>query len=205
MKDKILKILPNDKHTFHEVNYPEIHIVDWKDIDNTQGVKVYNEKQVGINSVCLFNATGFNVSIDAFEENAFPVSKGIQARQCECVSFHSEYDENTWILAIETKYANNEAAAFRIRDDDENYPEKMVSQIISTVEYLRGKGIIEENKLVHAIISFPNLVSDFNSTLFSMVPEEYSVENLIVKKKIRIKGCNAANIISPKRIKLISD
>ncbi len=205
MKDKIFEVLPNDKHTLHVVNYPEIHIVDWKDIDNTQGIKVYNEKQEEISSVCLFNTKELSISIDAFEENAFPVSIGVQARQCECVSFPSNFDQNSWILAVETKYANNEEAAFRIREDDENYPEKMVSQIISTVEYLRGKGIIEENRLVHAIISFPNLVSDFNSTLFSLVPADYSIENLIVTKKIRIKGCNAATIISPKRIKLISD
>lgn len=205
MKDKILETLPNDKHKFYDVNYPEIHIVDWKDIDNTQGVKVYNTKQNEINSVCLFNSKGLGVSIDAFGENALPISRGSQASQCECISFPSEFDNNSWILAIETKYANNEEAAFRIREEDVNYPEKMVSQIISTVEYLRGKGFIEADRIIHAIISFPNLVSDFNSTLFSLVPEEYSVENLIVSKKIRIKGCNAANIISPKRIKFITD
>ncbi len=205
MKDKLLEILPNDKHTFHEVNYPEIHIVDWKDIDNTQGIKVYNEKHEEISSVCLFNSKELDISIDAFGENALPVSIGVQASQCECVSFPTNFKQNSWILALETKYANNKEAAFRIRKDDVNYPEKMVSQIISTVEYLREKEIIEKDRLVHAIISFPILVYDFNSTLFSLVPDEYSIENLIVNKRIRIMGCNAARIRSTKKIEFITD
>lgn len=108
-------------------------------------------------------------------------------------------------MAIETKYANDKEAAFRIRKDDVNYPEKMVSQIISTVKYLREKEIIENDRLVYAIISFPILVYDFNSTLFSLVPDEYSIENLIVKKRIRIMGCNAARICSTKKIEFITD
>ncbi|HAH53991.1 MAG TPA: hypothetical protein DCM02_01560 [Flavobacterium sp.] len=201
MKDKILATLPNEKHTFQEVNYPEIHIVDWKDIDKTKGVDIFNIKQNEINSVCLYNANELTILIDTFGENALPISRGSQASQCECISFPSEFDSKSWVLTIETKYANNEAAAFRIRDDL-NYPEKMVSQIISTVEYFREKNIIDKEQLVYAIISFPNLVSDFNSTLFSFVKEEWSIENLIVTKKIRIKGCNSAKIITSKRIKL---
>lgn len=203
MKDKIQAVLPKNKHIFHEVIHAEIHIVDWKDVDNSKGVLVYSESQNEISSVCIFNKHEFNITIDAFEENALPISRGAQASQCECIVFPSEFSENSWILAVETKYANNEAAAFRIRDD-QNYPEKMVSQIISTVEYLREKEIIAENRMVHALISFPKLVTDFNSTLFSFVKEDWSVENLIVSKRIRIKGCNAAEIISPERIKFLT-
>lgn len=204
MKNKILAVLPEDKNTFHEVNYPEIHIVDWKDIDNTRGVEVSKERDEDINSVCLYNASQLKIIVDAFGENALPRSRGSQASQCECISFPSEFNNNSWVLTIETKYANNEEAAFRIRED-ENYPEKMVSQIISTVDYFREKEIIEKKQLVYAIISFPNLISDFNSTIFSFVKEEWSVENLIVNKRIRIKGCNTAKIISKKRLKLSID
>lgn len=204
MKDKILETFPNERHTFHEVSYPEIHIVDWKSLDNSKGVEVFNENPNEISSVCLFNQNELSISIDAFKESALQNPDGTQVEQCECISFPTEYNESSWILAVETKYANDEEAAFKIRKG-QNYPKKMVSQIISTVDYFREHAIIKEDQMVHAIISFPNLVSDFNSTLFSLVPEEYSVENLIVSKKIRIKGCNAANIISPKRIKFITD
>jgi len=202
MKAKILATLPNDKHMFQEVNIDEIHIVDWKDIDNTRGIEIFDKNQTEINSVCLFNESNVKVTIDKFGENALPTSVGEQAEQCECIAFPSDTDGKIWVLTIETKYANNTEAAFKIKDD-QNYPEKMVSQIISTVDYLRAKNIIGEKQHVHAIISFPKLVSDFNSTLFSFVKDEWSIENLIVTKKIRIKGCNSAKIISAKRIKLV--
>jgi hypothetical protein len=202
MKAKILATLPNDKHIFQEIDSTEIHIVDWKDIDKNRGVEIYYEKHGDINSVCLFNENRVKLTIDKFGENALPISKGKQAEQCECIVFPSNLDRKIWVLTIETKYANNEEAAFRIKTD-QNYPEKMVSQIVSTVDYLRAEKIIDEEQRVHAIISFPKLVSDFNSTLFSFVKEEWSVENLIVTKKIRIKGCNSAKIISEKKITLV--
>ena len=205
MKNKILSILPNDKHTLYEVNHSEIHIVDWKNIDNTKGVEVFDKKQKDINSIFLVNNSGLKVVIDVFGENALPTGIGLQAEQCECIAFPATCSLEDWVLVIETKYANNEQSAFRIRKDDTNYPEKMVSQIVSTVDYLRQKNIIDGDKYVHAIISFPNLIADFSSILFTYVREEWSVENLIVNKKIRIKGCNSANIISSKRLKFITE
>lgn len=202
MKAKILETLPNDRHAFEEVDYPEIHIVDWKDFDKARGIELFNVAQDEISSVCLFNENNVKVTFDKFQENALPISVGKQSEQCECIAFPSVSDGKIWVLAIETKYANNEEAAFRIKDD-QNYPKKMVSQIVSTVDYLRGKGIIAEEQHVFAIISFPELVSDFNSTLFSYVDGEWSIANLLVNKKIRIKGCNSAKITSAKRIKLL--
>jgi len=202
MRAKILETLPNDRHSFEEVDYVEIHVVDWKNIDNNRGIEIFNATQDNIKSVCLFNENKIKVAFDKFGENALPISKGVQAEQCECIAFPSGSNEQIWILAIETKYANNEFAAFRIKAD-QNYPQKMVSQIVSTVEYLRAKSILDKEQLVHAIISFPILVSDFNSTLFSYVKEEWSIENLLVTKKIRIKVCNSAKITSEERIKLL--
>lgn len=204
MKHKIIETLSSERHKINDYMTPEIHIVDWKNADKSKGIEILKEKQEEINSVCLFNQNELSITIDAFEESALQNPDGTQVEQCECISFPTEYNDNSWILAVETKYVNDEEAAFKVRKG-QNYPKKMVSQIISTVDYFREHAIIKEDQMVHAIISFPNLVSDFNSTLFSLVPEEYSVENLIVSKKIRIKGCNAANIISPKRIKFITN
>ncbi|MDR2497343.1 MAG: hypothetical protein LBD21_09485 [Tannerellaceae bacterium] len=206
MKDKILSNLPNEKHTLLEISYPEIHIVDRKNSDKTKGIVIYDQKQEDIKSVCLFNNTELEILVDAFGENALPIKKGKHASQCECVVFPSNYDEKSWTLVIETKYAADEEAAFKIRENEVNYPKKMVSQIISTVEYFREKNIIDKSRVVHAIISFPNLIADFNSQLFSFVEkEEWSAEYLLLYKKIRIKGCNAANIISNKRLRFVTD
>jgi hypothetical protein len=155
MKARILETLPNNRHTFEEVNNAEIHIIDWKHIDNTRGVEIFNKTQDNIRSVCLFNDNNIKITIDKFGENALPISVGVQSEQCECISFPSGSNEKIWILAIETKYANNEEVAFRIKDD-QNYPQKMVSQIVFTVDYLRERSIIGEDQQVHAIISFPS-------------------------------------------------
>jgi hypothetical protein len=142
--------------------------------------------------------------IDAFGENALPVKKGRQSEQCECVVAPALYSSDNWFLAVETKYAKSHETAFKVNKAGgvPEYPQKMVSQIVSTVDYLRNTGVIGRDKMVYAIVSFPNLVADFNSELFSWVKDEWSTESLMLNNKIRIKGCNSANIISPKRIKL---
>ncbi len=212
MKSKILDNIPDkakDRHKICTVSHPEIHIVDWKDTDRKsgraeiRGVEIFDRRPMGIKSVCLFNTPNLEITIDAFDENALYIKKGHQAEQCECVVAPALFSSDNWVLAVETKYAEDYAAAFK-KDEDSGvpeYPEKMVSQIISTVDYLRDKGVIAKDKMVHAIVSFPKLISDFNSELFSWVKEEWSTENLILNYKIKIKGCNSANITSSKRIK----
>jgi hypothetical protein len=173
--------------------------VDWKNFDKGKGrgVEVYDKKPEEIGSVCLYNNSKIDILIDAFEDNALPIKKGHQAEQCECIASPPSNDPQNWFIAIETKYTDDLDSAL------EYYPDKMISQIISTIDYLRGKGVIDNHKMVYAIISFPELLLDFNSVLFTHVAkEEWSPTNLIVNNKIRIKGCNSANIISSKRIKL---
>ncbi len=209
MESKIRACFPPkaiSKHIFHKVCHPQIHIVDWKNFDKGigRGVEIGGKKPEEIGSVCLFNNSEIEVLIDAFGENALPIKKGHQAEQCECIIAPALYSSDNWILAVETKYAKDYDAAFKKNENNDapGYPQKMVSQIISTVEYLRNNGVIDRNKMVYAIVSFPKLVVDFNSELFSWVQEEWSIENLIRNHKIRIKGCNSANIVSSKRIKL---
>ncbi len=190
------KVLSN--HRFHTVCHPKIHIVDWKYFDKGKGrgVEIRDNKPEDIESVCLTNTSEIEVLIDAFDENALPIKKGHQAEQCECVIAPAIYYPDNWILAIETKYTHDLSLAL------EYYPDKMISQIVSTVEYLRETGILDNEKHVHAIISFPAILEDFSSALFQVVKGEWNVDSLLLKKRIRIKACNSANIISSKRIKL---
>jgi hypothetical protein len=211
MRNKILQSIPfaEDRHTFYDVNYLEIHLVDWKDTDRKKGrakrrgIEVFDNKQEEIKSVCLSNTRRIAITIDAFGENALEVNVGNYASQCECIVAPTTFSSDNWILAIETKYAEDHKTAFQNNEITgiPDYPQEMVKQIISTVDYLRNKGVIGMDQTVHAIVSFPNLIADFNSELFSWVKDEWSKENLLLNKKIRISGCNAANIISSKRIK----
>ncbi len=196
MKTRIEHILPLHKITTH--SGLNLYIADYKNFNIGDVVLIENEPS-DIKCVHLSNPNSVRACFDGFKENALPIRRGYYSSQCECVIFPENCDREEWVLFIETKYANNREAAFNeIRD----YPNQMTSQIIETVKYFRQKGIIEPSKKVHAIVSFPNLVEEFNSTIFR---GDLSIEDILFNHKIIIRGTNNAHIISDKRIKLTSN
>jgi hypothetical protein len=200
MREKIERLLPKDQHEISEVNFEEIHVVDWTNTDNKCGVEVLASAP-SINSVHVDNSCRVPVIFDAFGKNALPIKKGKYSRQCECVMFPST-NNNHWILFIETKYARDRDHAFRKEYD---YPWNMVSQIIETVNYFREKQIIEEKQKVHAIVAFPNLLEDdYHDDIFRALEESprLSVEKIKLRYNIIIRGGNCANIVSEKQIQL---
>ncbi len=200
MKSKIETQLPKDKHNLCEISFEKIYVADWKNTDNTRGVEV-SEEHPTIGCVCISNENKISIIFDGFGENALPVKKGTQCKQCECVLFPSSND-NHWILFIETKYAEDTVLAFRKESD---YPYCMVSQIIDTIAYFRSKSIIEINRNVHAIVSFPNLKENYHEVFFAALQESelpISVEDIRLKHKITIRACNTATVISEKRLRL---
>ncbi len=137
------------------------------------------------------------VYFDGFKDNSLKISKGKYSSQCECVIFPTSDKTTDWVLFVETKYANNRANAFR---EEYDYPNGMVRQIIATVKYFRDKEIIPEDKKVSAIVSFPNLIEEFNSTIFT---GNLSIEDILTDHKIIIRGTNSAKICSNEIIELI--
>lgn len=82
----------------------------------------------------------------------------------------------------------------------------MVRQIKETVSYFRMKGIISENKIVHAIIAFPNLMEEFNSWVFPIKHDgiEESILDIRINDKIIIRATNHAQIVDDTNILLLS-
>ena len=196
MKDRIVRILPH--HQLMLYNGSELFIADYKDLNNGD-VVMLEQAPNDINYVHITNSREVDICFDGFKDNALPLEVGCCNPQCECVLFPNQCDSKDWILFVETKYANDYKTAFNTVYD---YPNGMVRQIIETVRYFRDKGIIEERRKVHAIVSFPNLIGDFNSTLFHKA--ELSVEEILLQHKIIVRGVNSAQVISEKRIKLLS-
>jgi len=198
MKEKIREILPLHKLSFHLSK--DLYITDYKDMRETfnrSDVEMSKVKPVGINCVSIKNENEIIICFDGFSENALPLEKeGEQNKQCECVLFPESCIDDYWILFVETKYANNLKAAF---DNERDYPHCMVNQIISTVKYFRDKKILDKNKRVNAIVSFPNLIEEFNSTLFK---GDLSVEDILFEYKIKIRGTNSAEVKSEKRLRI---
>ncbi len=202
MKSEINEKL--EQHIITNHSDKNLYVADYKHFESHYGVKKYEGKVVILNSyqddwksVYLSNPNQIEICFDGFEDNALPSEVvGTQNSQCECVLFPDIYNDNSWILFIDTKYSSSFENAFR---KENNYPHSMINQIIETVKYFRDKGIIADNKRVQAIVSFPNLAEEFNSYFFQGKEIE-----ILKEHKILIRATNSALIKSEKRITLKS-
>lgn len=193
MIEKLLGVLPEHKDYLDSLQGKVLYVADWKD-ENNGGIS-FTDYDVERAAVRLLNPSMLSVFCDKFPENALPIKKGCFSQQCECILFPQDEAEDTddWRLFIETKYAKDEAKA---RDERNNYPQKMVGQIEATVEYFRNKGILEENKVVYAIVSFP-MLDNYNAWF-----DQNLIYEALAKHQIIVRATNQAKILNKKIILL---
>lgn len=193
MIEKLLGVLPEHKNYLDSLQGKVLYVADWKD-ENNGGIS-FTDYDVERAAVRLLNPSMLSVYCDKFTENALPIKKGCFSQQCECILFSQDEAEDTddWRLFIETKYAKDEAKA---RDERNNYPQKMVGQIEATVEYFRNKGILEENKVVYAIVSFP-MLDNYNAWF-----DQNLIHEALAKYQIIVRATNQAKIMNKKIILL---
>ena len=193
MIEKLLGVLPEHKDYLDSLQGKVLYVADWKD-ENNGGIS-FTDYDVERAAVRLLNPSMLSVYCDKFPENALPIKKGCFSQQCECILFPQDEAEDTddWRLFIETKYAKDEAKA---RDERNNYPQKMVGQIEATVEYFRNKGILEENKVVYAIVSFP-MLDNYNAWF-----DQNLIHEALAKHRIIVRATNQAKILSKQVIQL---
>lgn len=193
MIEKLLGVLPEHKNYLDSLQGKVLYVADWKD-ENNGGIS-FTDYDVERAAVRLLNPSMLSVYCDKFPENALPIKKGCFSQQCECILFPQDEAEDTddWRLFIETKYAKDEAKA---RDERNNYPQKMVGQIEATVEYFRNKGILEENQVVYAIVSFP-MLDNYNAWF-----DQNLIHEALAKHQIIVRATNQAKILNKKIILL---
>lgn len=193
MIEKLLGVLPEHKDFLDSLQGKVLYVADWKD-ENNGGIS-FTDYDVERAAVRLLNPSMLSVFCDKFPENALPIKKGCFSQQCECILFPQDEAEDTddWRLFIETKYAKDEAKA---RDERNNYPQKMVGQIEATVEYFRNKGILEENQVVYAIVSFP-MLDNYNAWF-----DQNLIHEALAKHQIIVRATNQAKILNKKIILL---
>lgn len=193
MIEKLLGVLPEHMDYLDSLQGKVLYVADWKD-ENNGGIS-FTDYDVERAAVRLLNPSMLSVFCDKFPENALPIKKGCFSQQCECILFPQDEAEDTddWRLFIETKYAKDEAKA---RDERNNYPQKMVGQIEATVEYFRNKGILEENKVVYAIVSFP-MLDNYNAWF-----DQNLIHEALAKHQIIVRATNQAKIMNKKIILL---
>lgn len=202
MKNRLFEKLPFHMDSAVTISENNLYIVDWKNF-NQGKVNISESKPEEINSIHISNENRIEILFDGFPENALPIKKGKCSKQCECVTFPSHCDQSEWVLFVETKYASSPTLA---KDPKLNYPYCMVKQIKDTVSYFRAKDIISADKVVYAIISFPNILDGFSSWIFPIKHDgvEESILDILKNDKIIIRGTNKAKIIDDKKLLLIS-
>lgn len=195
MMKELLEILPKHKDFLDTLQGKLLYIIDWKD-ENDGGIS-FSNYDMGRPAVCLVNPHELAICCDKFPENALPVKKGCFSQQCECVLFPNDGfdDDSNWVLFVETKYAKDEQKA---RDERNKYPDKMVAQIEATVEYFRDRGILNSDKTVFAIVSFPMLDNNFNAWF-----DQNLIHEAWAGHRIIMRATNRAKILSKERINLL--
>lgn len=192
-----------DRHSFVYIYNPYLYIADWANkIDGN--VEISGAKSCLINSVSLKNDLNIQLFFDGFKKNSLPISRSVYSKQCECVLFPINCNTEEWVLFIETKYSQD---LMHSQKKEANYPNKMVTQIKETVRYFRDNGIVPNDKVVYAIISFPNLVEEFGSWVFPIIKKdgtEESILDILINDKIIIRATNKAQIINEKLLLLES-
>lgn len=191
MKQELLAALPHHKDYLQTLQGETLYIVDWKD-ENNGGIS-FTDYDLGRKAVILNNPCCLVVCCDKFPENALPIKKGNFSKQCECVVFPEYEEKDNWELFVEMKYAKD---IFKARDLRNNYPEKMVYQIVQTLEYFRAKCILPEEKVVYALVSFPFL-ENFNAWF-----DQNLLLDALVKHHIIVRASNKAKVISKKVLAL---
>lgn len=151
-----------------------IYVVDLKGATGQGGIEFF-DSEPEYKSIRLNNPNLTAVESVAFEENAFQIKKGTFAKQCECMLYPEESEENSWILFIEMKYAENEHNVHRGL-----WHEKAVEQIRSTVGFLNQKGVLSDGKKLNAIVSFPKL-DTFSSWLTQYISNALRQDGIIAR------------------------
>nr|WP_315419412.1 hypothetical protein [uncultured Pedobacter sp.] len=182
-------------HVFDEEDSEELFIVDLKPLRLGSEVVMSNVTPPHAH-VYLYNPRRVPLYFDGFPDNSFQIAPGNHLKQCECVIFPQTCEQEDWVLFVETKYTENLETAF---DEVIDYPNGMIIQIIATVKFLRDNGTISANKRVHALVSFPRLIEDFNAFFFSSTPSEIDI---LSEHNIVIRASNKATIRSNRKIHL---
>lgn len=194
MKSKIQVVYPQS--IFCSSTASKLYIADFTERTNSSRKVEFHEiipqvpdSTTDMDCLVFENSAQLSVVCNIFDDHQFKDEKGKDLSHCECVLFPESERENIGMAFVEIKDCKSKNISV--------YKDKVKTQIISTVQIFRDKGIIE-NQRVYGIISFPrkNKVS-FNQTIFDDVTE---YKRLHQKYKIRFFPTNGVSIVNEKTL-----
>jgi hypothetical protein len=179
MKNKITDVLGEDKLEHKtEITFPEIHVMDLTErTKGMQNLGIFNTKPDEFDALLIENPN-LNITATFFKPQCF-LNEKEEPDNCEGVFYLSNSNEKTWVLFIEIKDCKPKNIS--------KYFTQAKEQVISVVQIFRNKGIISQDKKVHANISFPrkNKKDYFNQLFYGGEKKE-----LLNRHKIFFRGTN---------------
>ena len=190
MKNKIESVFDADK--FKYVSFPDIHlyVVDYTEKTNSaHSVEIHNVKPVDIDALTIYNPTEINISTSIFMPQCFIDENDKEPKQCECVMYPTVLSAISWVLFIEIKDCKPKNAA--------NYHSEAKEKVLANVQLFRDKNIIDIDKVVYAVVSFPRKAkTNFHNHLIKASEWKKFRDDY----KIMIKGTNEITIKNEKSI-----
>lgn len=190
MKSKIEAVFDARRFNYISFSDNELHVVDYTErTASARSVEVHNAKPVDINSLIIYNPTEIEISTSIFKPQCFIEADGNEPKQCECVMSPMNLTEDAWVLFIEIKDCKPKNAS--------HYHKEAKEKIIANVQLFRNKNILNENKIVYAVVSFPRKAkTNFHNQLIK-APEQKLFRD---RYKIMIKGTNNIRVKNDKSI-----
>lgn len=194
MKNNIQAVYPQS--VFCSSTAPKLYIADFSERTNSDRKVEFHETMpkaqdntTDMDCLVFENFSQLSVVCNIFDDHQFKDKNGKDLPHCECVLFPESERKDIGMAFVEIKDCKSKNISV--------YKDKVKTQIISTVQMFRDKGIIE-NQRVYGVISFPrkNKVS-FNQTIFDD-PTEY--KRLHQKYKVHFSLTNSVSIADEKKL-----
>lgn len=190
MKSRIERAF--DATRFSHVSFAdkELHVVDYTErTASVRSVEVHNTKPTDIDSLTIHNPTELSISTSIFTSHSFFDENSYEPKQCECIMTPTALSPDSFVLFIEIKDCKPKNVS--------DYHKEVKEKVLKNVRFFRDKGILKNNKVVYAVISFPRKdKTNFHNHLIKAT----EWKQIRDKHKIMIKGTNEITIKNEKSI-----
>lgn len=194
MKNKIQAVY--QQSVFCSSTAPKLYIADFTErtssnrkVEFHENIPQAPDSDKDMDCLVFENSSELSVICNIFDDHQFKDNEENDISHCECVLFPESKKEDIGMAFVEIKDCKSKNIS--------EYKDKVKTQIISTVQIFRDKGIIEKQR-VYGVISFPrrNKVA-FNQTIFDDATE---YKKLYKKYKVHFLQTNCVSIVNEKQM-----
>ncbi|MDR3189247.1 MAG: hypothetical protein LBT94_08725 [Prevotellaceae bacterium] len=189
MRSNLDAALPAGKIKHVVYSDGEIYVMDYTErTQSKRKVEVCNTKPEDMDVLTLKNEARLNITTSIFGEQCLMDDQNREIEHCECVLYPTNSTPNTWVLFVELKDCKPKNIS--------SYFASAKAQIVKTVKLFRDRNLLEPDKRVHAVISFPRRKVDFHSNIIS----QRERQDFLRQDKIIMRGANTVTVKSDGKI-----